>query len=223
MHLREYAFVVRRRWWMIVLATLMAGSTAYSLARNQQPTYRSSVKLEVTGRIDYGQLLAIDKLLRQLAARVTTTTVAEAVSQRLQLDVGADALLGKLHTQAFTDTLHIQIDVDDADPTRAERIAGAFAEVVQERQAAAMATIPSQERVNVSMLDRPTPGRLFAPQTRSLALAGGLLGLLVGLILVFLLDYADETFRGAIDVQRTLELPVVGVVPSPSSGAKGRA
>ena len=77
----------------------------------------------------------------------------------------------------------------------------------------AMATVREQERVNLSILDRPTPGRLFAPQTRSLALAGGLLGLLCGLMLVLVLDYADETFRGAGDVERSLGLHVVGVVP----------
>lgn len=213
MHLREYVLVVRRRWWMVALATVVALTTAYAIARSQQPTYRSSVKLEVTGRIDYGQILAIDKLLRQMAARVKTRTVAEAVDQRLRLEMGADALLARLHTQAFTDTLHIQIDVDDADPARAERIAGGFAEVAQERQAAAMASVPAQERVNLSILEGAAPGRLFSPQTRSLVLAGALLGLLFGMVLVFILDYMDETFRGAADVQRSLDLPVVGVVP----------
>jgi polysaccharide biosynthesis transport protein len=215
-HLRDYATLVRRRWWIIALAGLVALATSFAVARSQAPVYRSSVKLEVNGRIDYSQIMAIDKLLRQLAARITTTTVADAVSQRLGAGVGADELLGKLHTQAFTDTLHIQIDADDSDPVRAERIAATFAAVVQERQAAAMAAVPEQERVNVSVLDRATPGRLFAPQTRALALGGGLLGLLVGLILVIVLDYMDETFRGASDVERSLGLPVIGIVPSVS-------
>src|SRR4030095_1462970 len=98
--------------------------------------------------------MAIDKLLRQLAARVTTTTVADAVDRRLGLGMGPDALLGELHTQAFTATLHIQIDADDPDPARAERIAGGFAEVMQERQTAAMANVSPQERINVTVLDR---------------------------------------------------------------------
>ena len=212
MHLREYWFVARRHWWIVTLTTLAAVVTAYAIARSQQPTYRSSVTLEVTGRIDNGQVMAIEKLLRQIAARVTTTTVAETVSQRLRLDTGADALLGEIHTQSFPDTLHIQIDVDDADAARAERIAGAFAAVAQERQTAAMSAAPPDERVSLPALDRPTPGRLFAPQTRSLVLAGGLLGMLVGVILVFVIDYADERFHGASDVERSLGLRVVGVI-----------
>jgi capsular polysaccharide biosynthesis protein len=221
MQLREYAQVLRERWWLAILTAVVAAATAYGIARSQQPTYRSSVRLEVTGRIDYGQIMAIDKTLRQLAARVTTTTVAETVRQRLQLDTPVEALLAQLHTQAFTETLHIQIDVDDADPARAQGIAAAFAEIAQERQTAAMASVPTQERVNLSILDRPTPGRLIAPQTRSLVLAGGLLGLLVGAMLVFVLDYADETFRGAAEVERVLELPLVGVIPAqPSQSAR---
>ena len=128
------------------------------------------------------------------------------------------ALLAELHTQAFTDTLQIQIEADDPNPNRAERIAGGVAEVMQERQAVAMENVTPQERVNITMLDRPTPGRPASPQTRSLALAGGLLGLLVGFILVFLLDYMDETFRGSADVVRRLGIPVVGVVPGQEKG-----
>lgn len=219
MNLREYALVVRRRWWVIVLTALVAVASSLAVARSQAPIYRSSVKLEVTGRIDYSQVMAIDKLLRQLAARITTTPVAEAVSARLGSGIGAEELLGKLRTQALPDTMHIQIDVDDADPVRAERIAAAFASVVQDRQAAAMADVPAQERVNLSVLDRASPGRLSSPQPRSLALAGGLLGLLVGMILLVALDYADETFRSSSDLERSLELPIIGVVPAEAGRA----
>jgi capsular polysaccharide biosynthesis protein len=213
MHLREYALVVSRRWWMIALATLVAAATAFAIARSQQPTYRSSVRLEVAGRVESAQLPAIDRLVRQMAARVKTTTVADAVSQRLQLDLGADALLSRLTTQAFADTLHIQIDVDDVDPGRAERIAAGFADVVPERQAALMATVPLEERLTLTVLERPTSARLVGPQTRSLVLAGALLGLLFGTVLVFVLDFLDERFRGATDIERSLEVPVIGVVP----------
>jgi len=217
MHIREYALVVSRRWWMIALATLVAGATAYAIARTQQPTYRSSVRLEVTGRVESAQIPAIDRLVRQLAARVKTMTMAEAVKQRLQLEMEADALLTRLHTQAFPETLHVQIDIHDADPGRAERIAAGFADVVQERQAATMASLPAQERVNLALLERPTPARPFSPQTRSLVLAGSVLGVLFGTALVFVLDYLDETFRGPGEVERSLELPVIGVVPEAKS------
>ncbi len=214
MQFREYLLVVRRRWWIIAIAAVASIGTAYGVAQAQTPIYRSSLRLEVSGRVDYGQIMAMDKLLRQLAARVTTTSVAEAVDRRLQLGLGSDVLLSNVRTQAFTDAMHVQLDVDDVEPRRAEQIAAAFADVAQERHGALMASVPQQERVTLSPLDRPTAARLFSPQTRTVALAGGLLGLLAGIILVFLLEYLDDSIRDVDDVERTLTLPVLGVIPA---------
>lgn len=213
MQLREYAVVVYRRWWVAVVAAVVALTTAYLLARAQAPVYRSSIALEVTGRIDYGQILAMDKLLRQISSRISTSGVAEDVDRRLQLDLGVDALLAKIHTQAFSDTMQIRVDVDDVDPLRAERIARVLGTVVEERQAAQMARLPQQERVILSVLDRPSAARFVWPATRSILLAAGLLGLLVGVFLTFVLDYLDDTIKSAEEAERYLNLPVLGTLP----------
>ena len=213
MPLHEYAKVLSQRWWVVVLTGLFAATSAFAFAKAQTPIYRSSVKLEVTGRIDYGQILAIGQLLRQIAARVETTAVASAVDEHLRLDLGSDALLEKVHTQAFPDTIQIQIDIDDVDPGRAEQIAFALATVVKERQDALMAPIPQQERINLGIVDRPTAPRLFWPQTRVLMTAAGLLGLVVGIMLAFVMDYVDDTLKDAEDIERYLGLPTLGTVP----------
>ena len=87
MQLNEYFKVLSQRWWVIVLTALFAAASAFAFAKTQTPIYRSSVKLEVTGRIDYGQILAIGQLLRQIAARIETTAVANSVDQQLRLDL----------------------------------------------------------------------------------------------------------------------------------------
>jgi capsular polysaccharide biosynthesis protein len=217
MQLREYLKVVSERWWVILLTALIAAATAYGFAKTQTPIYRSSVKLEVTGRIDYGQILAIGQLLRQIAARVETTAVANAVDEQLRLDLGPDAILEKVHTQAFPDTIQIQIDVDDVDPIRSEQIAFALATVVKERQDALMAPVPQQERINLGIVDRPSAPRLFWPQTRILMMAAGLLGLLVGVVLAFVLDYLDDTIKDPEDVERYMSLPTLGSIPAVSN------
>ena len=211
--------VLRRRWWVIVVAVVAAVATANLYILGQAPTYRSSVKLEVTGRVDYGQILAIDKLLRQMSARILTTAVAEAVDQRLQLDISPEPLLGKLRTQAFSDTIQIQVDVEDTDPVRAERIARGVAEVVQERQMALMGSVPEPERVYVTILDRPSAARFVWPDARSILLAAALLGALAGGLITFLLDFLDDTIRSPRDAERCLGLPVVGAIPSGRSRA----
>src|SRR5436305_231078 len=101
MPLQAYAAILARRWWIVMLPALVAALLGFALAQAELPVYRSSVQLEVTGRIDYGQVLAIDRLLKQLAARVSTTAVAQEVDQRLQLGLGTDAILARIHTQAI--------------------------------------------------------------------------------------------------------------------------
>ena len=223
MQLREYLQVISQRWWIILLTATFAAASAFAFAKTQTPVFRSSVKLEVTGRVDYGQILAIGQLLRQIAARVETTGVANEVDQRLRLDLGPEALLEKVHTQAFPDTIQIQIDVDDVDPARAESIAAALATVVKERQDALMASVPQQERINLGVVDRPTSPRLFWPQTRVLVLAAGLVGVLFGIVLAFVLDYMDDSIRSAEDIERYLGMPTLGLVPTFSSSGGRRS
>src|ERR671939_34149 len=96
MPLRDYLGVLRRRGWIIPVVVLVAAASAYLFARLQTPVYRSSVRLEVSGRFDYGAQLTVERQLSPLAQRLMTTEVAAEVDRRLKLDLGADALLGRV-------------------------------------------------------------------------------------------------------------------------------
>lgn len=213
MPLREYLAVLRERWWAIVLAGALAALIGLAFAKMQTPVYRSSVRLKVGGRVDYAQVLAVEKVLRQVAAHVRTTPVAETVDRRLQLGLGPDPIMGRIRTQVFSDSLILQIDVDDDDPARAQRLAAAVGEAVQERQAEMMGAMPTDQRVTVAVLDRPSPAQFVWPQTRSIVAASALLGLLIGAALAFVLDYLDDTIRSDDDARRWLGLPVLGMIP----------
>jgi capsular polysaccharide biosynthesis protein len=189
MQLYEYVQVLRAWWWIIMLTTLTAAVVAYLYASSQTTTYRSTLRLEVTSRPDYGQTMAIERMLRQLTARVTTTGVAGEVDERLGLGLGAGAVLAKIRAQAVPDTFHIQLEVEDGIPVRAEQIARGFGEVMQERQTKAMSGVPEYQRVLVTPLDAPSAARQVWPPTRSLVAAGAMLGLISGTVLAFLADY----------------------------------
>jgi len=219
MELREYLAVVRKRWWVILLVAAVGGVSAFLFARLQPTIYRSSVLIEVYGRIDYGQTLATQSLLRQLAARINTDRYANEVERRRHFDLGAEKLRDNLHVQALMDTLQIEIQADDIDPVRAQQIALTFAQVFEEDQAARMSGVPQQERINVRMLDLPKPGTVHWPQSRLLGLAGAVIGLLVGTLLAFLLDYLDDTIKTMEDVERSLGLLTLGAIPTSRAAA----
>jgi len=47
MQLRDYWIVVSKRWWIFLLLTVVAASTAYLYSKSQQPIFRSSTSLYV--------------------------------------------------------------------------------------------------------------------------------------------------------------------------------
>ena len=199
------------------IATLAATLAAYVFASVQTPQYRSTIRLEVSARFDNGQQLALERLLPQLAQRVRTTDVARDVDERLHLDLGPAAVLDRLRADAIVPSGQIQIEADDVSPARVEAIVLETARVFEEQHAARNQGIPSQDRAIVSILDRPTPARLFWPQKRVIVGAAALVGLFVGTLLAFLVDYLDDTLKTAADVERALGTITLGRIPRPTA------
>ena len=217
----DYLLVLRKRWWVIPLVVLAAALAAFLVARAQTPVFRSTSRLLVTpGRADFGQQQTVERMLRPMAQRVKTTDLAGQVDRTERLDLGAERLLGLIRAEAVIDQGFIQIDADDVDPERAERIAGAFAQLFAQQQAASDVGKPQAERVNVDVLDRPTPANQIAPQTRALVLAAGLVGLVGGIFLLFGLEYFDNTLKTTEDVERLLGLSTLAVIPRHPNSAR---
>ena len=207
---------LRQYWWVVLIAAGAAAGFALLYARLQTPIYRSSVRLELSGRFDYGAQLTVERSLRPLAQRVRTTEVAREVDQRLRLDLGPERLLSKVRAEAVVDNVQVLIEVDDTDPAMAERLALEFARVVEEQHAARNLGLPQSERSVLSMLDRPTSASLVWPQTRAIVPVATGLGAGLGLLLGVLLAYVNDTIKTADDVTRRLQLATLALIPAPA-------
>jgi capsular polysaccharide biosynthesis protein len=216
MDLREYARVLFKRGWMVVLVALVGGLGAIGFSKLQQPIYRSTITLSaVPARPDYGQGLASKALLHNYSQQIVTTRLLQPVIDQLQLDISPETL--KDHVNVSADEANLQISVEVKDPVQANapKIAEAIAEafVVKHRQDNLQ--IDQADRILVDIQDGPTPVQLFSPQTKINALAGGILGALVGVLVVFLLEYLESSYvRNAEDVERLLGLSVLGSIPT---------
>lgn len=205
---------------MVALVAISAAVAAFIYARLQAPMFRSTIRVEVTARFDNGQQLALERLLPQLAQRVKTSDVAREVDLRLRLDLGTDGVLSRLRAEPQIQSAQIHIEADDVEPGRAEQLALETARVFEEQHAARNQGIPQQDRAIVSILDRPSAPRLIWPQTRLLAGAAAVLGVLAGGVLAFALAYLDDTIKTSADVERALGLVTLGRIP-PNSGLSG--
>jgi uncharacterized protein involved in exopolysaccharide biosynthesis len=218
---------LRDRWWILLVAAVLACAAAYIYVKWTPwalPRWRSSVLMQATGRLDYGNFLALEKELRPLAEQVLQLGIMRDVDRNLHTDLAPELMLEHTRAEPVQDSDQIRIDVEDSDPGRAELLSLAIADVYTRQHNAAEQGKLREERVILSTLDRPNTAVLIWPQTRILVPAAALLGLVVAGLVVLGLVYLDDTIRSPADVQRYLELPLVGIVPRwlPSAASGSR-
>jgi capsular polysaccharide biosynthesis protein len=98
-------------------------------------------------------------------------------------------------------------------------VASAFARDFVAFHAAEMLDIDRQDRVQIRILEDAKYGWVHWPKTKTLALAGGVLGLLIGLLLAFGLEYLEsDVLRSTEDVERHVGVAVLGSIPTIRGG-----
>ena len=208
---------MRKRWWVIALSALIAIGSAYGFSKTQPTVWRSTITLSIepSRQTDYGQVLAIKQILRNFRLKLTSGLMAQRVVDKLQLDIPAAALLGKVAVSPDEADITIQIEAKDQDAATASRIVRTFADLfVQERQIKNLENA-QQDRILVSIADNPTAPDIFSPKTSINMLAGGVLGALLGVIILFALEWLEsDVVRSNEDVERYIGLPVIGSIPT---------
>ncbi|MCS7050614.1 MAG: Wzz/FepE/Etk N-terminal domain-containing protein, partial [Thermomicrobium sp.] len=113
----EYLSIVLRRWWVVLLAALVAALIAYGYSRNQPPTYQVSVRLMAIAQPpDYWlDLYAKNRLASYQDLIRNADFVARALEQAgVEDDPGR--VLGSLALARNQDSNIVQLVVTDTDP-----------------------------------------------------------------------------------------------------------
>jgi capsular polysaccharide biosynthesis protein len=215
MELKDYLNVLVKRGWIILLVAVITASSAFVFGKMQTVTYRSSIWLNVwPGRPDWGLQQTIKGLMRNYSGQIKSRDAAQEVISRNQLDMTVDSLLDEMTVSPIESDFLLQIDVDDIDPQRAQVIAQTAAEVFVEKIRVYMLEQDKSDRVDVNIRDDATPATVFWPKTKLLTLAGGVLGLIAGALVVFGLEWlARDIIREGRDIERHVGLTVLGSIP----------
>lgn len=226
MDLRDYLKILRKRWWIIVAVAVIAVGSAYGFSKVQETIYRSTIKLSIepSRASDYGQTLAIKNVLRNYVERLRTRKMAQQVIDQLQLDIQPLTLLGKVAVDSDEANYTIQIEAKDKSGANAQRVAQTFAELfVQQRQIANL-EVDQHDRILTSIVDSAEAPEVFSPKTSVNMLAGGVLGGLLGLIVLFVMEWLEsDVVRSNEDVERFIGVPVIGSIPTISTRESGAA
>jgi capsular polysaccharide biosynthesis protein len=227
MSLNDYLRILRRWWWIMLLLALLTALSAYAFSALQTPIYKSTVLISVKpSRPDFGLSQSTKALLRSYETRIRTEDFAAAVIDRLSLDVTPESLLGDVTIASDDSRFTIQIDVENVNGDVANDIARELAYEFLAWRNTENADIAREDQVRAEILQSPTRYSLFRPQKDVNTIAGAILGLILGGVIIFLVEYRDAAIiRFADDVERGLGLPVLGAIPTAGDafGGRGRA
>ena len=226
MQLQDYARVLIKRWWIIVLLAALTTVSAYVFSKLQTPIYRSTVTLSaVPARpSDYGQSLAIKNLLRNYVQQMQSPGLTQPVIDKLQLDVSNDKFVSQVNFSADESTLTIAIEARHPRNEVAAKMAQTLAETFVAAHNQENLQIDQRDRILITILRNATSPDIFSPKTSINVAAGGVMGLLLGLIIAFVLEWLEsDVVRTAEDVERFIGVTVLGAIPTIANPSRQKA
>ncbi|HRE49178.1 MAG TPA: Wzz/FepE/Etk N-terminal domain-containing protein [Aggregatilineales bacterium] len=223
MTLNEYVRILVRRGWIILLAGLLTAGAAYAFSRMQTPLYRATQKLLIApARNDFGLAQTLKQLMsswgERLSADARAAEVIEALDTRTtgddtSLDMTPGALASRVTVSPDLNTLILAIDVELEDGIVASRVANTYGKLFVAWRNQQNAPLRLEDRIDAELLDYPNYS-LFRPNTTVNVAAGGLLGMIVGGAIAFVLEVLGANIiRRREDVERGVELRILATLP----------
>lgn len=216
--LREYFLILRKRMGLIILLMILSittsGLVSYFVLEPEYQTFTTLIVgkpkdyQNVDNKLEYNDLLLNQKLVSTYGELVKTRIVADEVIKNLKLDMSYKEFREKVNVNLVKDTEIIKLEVMDTNPVLAAEIANETAQVFMENVKDIMMV------ENVQVIDEAqVPDIPIKPRPSLNMVIAGVLGLMVSIFLVFLLEYLDSTIKTPDDIERYLNLPVIGTIP----------
>jgi capsular polysaccharide biosynthesis protein len=217
----DYGRLLARRGWIIVLLAVLAAAAAFLLSRELPRTYRASqIVLIQPSRNDLGLTDATQRLMNSYVVYLRSSFIAQRVIDTLRLDRVAGELLGDVTISSDRNNLTVQIDVEAGDCAVAGAVAAEWGNQLVAYRAAENQTVRQEDRIDALLADNALCPTATTPNVTVNAAVGGLLGLLVGALIVFVLEYLESSIvRGRADLERETNLPVLATIPAASAAS----
>lgn len=214
MNIRDYLQILLRRGWILVLAMVLTAGSAYVFSKGQTPVYRSEQTITILpARNDAGLTQTLLDLLNSYRKWMDSYTLAGTVIGQLHLDMTPEQLRGMITIASDRPTITLNVDVDMTNAEVASHVARAYGEAFVQWRTQQNEPLQLADRITAELRDPPLPSQI-KPTTQTNTIAGALLGLLIGGVIVFVLEtLSASVVRRNADVERYLQLPVLGSIP----------
>ena len=214
MELADYARILRKRWWIIIVAVLLTAGCAFVFSQFQPPEYTSTAEVVIEpARPDWGLSQAAKMVLRTYMTVIDSDYKAQQVIDELQLPMMPEQLRSNAYFAAEDDRMVIKIEIEASDGDLANDIARTWAVLLVHWRDEQNAKQNKEDRVYAYLRDEPRYVQSW-PKTRIVTVAGGVFGLVIAGVVIFFLEWLEAGIvRTPQDLERQLNLVVVGAIP----------
>lgn len=214
--IEEIFEALKKRWKMIALitivATIISGVFSFFII---DPVYEASTKLFV-GKEENSEevynsndIAMYQKLLKTYSETIKTRDLLTSAIKDSKYDLEVEDVSSALTVVPVADTQILQIKYQSKDPKEAEivlkAISNNFIKTAKE-------LVPNGNVRTIEAVEMPE--KPVSPNKKMNIAIAFLLGLMISVGLVFLLEYLDNTYKTKEQLEKELELPVLGVIPT---------
>ncbi|WP_338842505.1 Wzz/FepE/Etk N-terminal domain-containing protein [Clostridium perfringens] len=217
--LQEIAYALKKRWKLIALITIAA--TLVSAILNffvVKPQYEAKAKLFIgkqesqdNSAYNNSDVMMYQQLMKTYAELVKTSDLITKAVKNADLDYNQNqikGILNNLTANPSADTQILDLSFKGGNPKEVLKVTEA---ITDEFISESKELIPNG---NVQVIQKPQlPEHPVSPNKKLNILIAFVLGLMVGVGIVLLLEYLDNTFKSREELEKTLDLPIIGAIP----------
>lgn len=216
--LKEIAEVIKKRLLLIITfvigAALVAAIISYFVLT---PTYENSSQFlvnqsssqDANTQVNSTDIRTNVELINTYNVIIKSPAILDDVAKELNLNMTSSQLSNKIQVASAEQSQVVTVTATDTDPARATEIANTTVEIFQKK-------IPDIMKVdNVTILSKaelsanPSP---VAPNPMLNIAIAVVLGAMVGVGIAFLLEYLDNTIKSEQDIEKKLQVPMLGSI-----------
>ncbi|PAL14218.1 YveK family protein [Peribacillus simplex] len=213
--IKDILKTLKKRWKLIMLLTLIAalisGSISYFLLT---PVYQSSTQILVNQKQSENQLDSIQiksniDMINTYSVIIKSPAILEKVIDELELNQSVDQLSQKITINSQQNSQVFSLTVQDSNPAKAVEIANTVSSIFQKEIKDIMKVDNVSILAKAEIKENPTPVKPNPLLNIAIAVV---VGLMAGIGLAFLLEYLDNTIKDEDDIERLLDLPLLGSI-----------
>ena len=216
--IQEIIDSLKNKWQMIVgialVATIISTVVSFFLIK---PKYEASTKLfigkevgdTVQNNYSSSDVTMYQNLLKTYVDVIKTNDLVNNAIKDTDIEASSKEILSNLSVEAVASTQILKISYVNTDKKEAKDVVDAIANKFIEKSTELISNANVQIIESVRMPERPV-----SPNKKLNIAVAFVLGLMIGVGLALILEFMDNTFKDKSQIEKMLELPVIGTIPN---------